>query len=215
VYNKEEEITKLKEKEHDYKVANTYQSLLLKSKNKVIKDKDTIILKKENELNRLTEENKRKVNELQSEINALKKEAEGKKKAETAKVEKQAVPAKISSNDVKTSVKKVVKTPVQTTTKTETFVVTAYTNGAESTGKTSGDPAYGVTASGDRTKNGVTLSCPTRFPFGTKMKIEGVGIRTCTDTGSAITGNRLDLFISDLTEARNFGRRTLAVEILN
>src|SRR5690606_7201420 len=37
---------------------------------------------------------------------------------------------------------------------TQTFEVTAYTAGAESTGKTPSDPAYGITASGEKVREG-------------------------------------------------------------
>jgi 3D (Asp-Asp-Asp) domain-containing protein len=97
---------------------------------------------------------------------------------------------------------------------TKTFEVTAYTNYAESTGKNPGDASFGITASGERTIQGRTLSCPKQYPSGTKMLIEDIGVRVCTDTGSAITGNRLDLYVNNLNDAIHFGRKKLKVEIL-
>lgn len=95
------------------------------------------------------------------------------------------------------------------------YLVTAYTNGKESTGKSPGDPAYGKTASGTTTQEGRTLSCPPELKVGTKLKIENVGIRVCEDTGSAIKGNRLDLYIADLNKALDFGKQLLNVEIID
>lgn len=95
------------------------------------------------------------------------------------------------------------------------YLVTAYTNGKESTGKSPGDPAYGKTASGTTTQEGRTLSCPPELKVGTKLKIENVGIRVCEDTGSAIKGNRLDLYIEDLNKALDFGKQLLNVEIID
>lgn len=93
--------------------------------------------------------------------------------------------------------------------------MTAYTAGPESTGKAPGHPAYGITASGTRVREGVTAACPPEMPFGTRVHIEGVGERVCQDRGGAIKGRRLDVYIADRSEALRFGRQTLEVEILN
>ena len=95
------------------------------------------------------------------------------------------------------------------------YTVTAYTNFVESTGKSPGDPAFGITASGKKTVEGVTLSCPKNMKFGTKLYIEDVGVRECMDTGSAIVGKSLDLFIADLNRAQEFGRQRLEVKQVN
>ncbi|MGG3505016.1 3D domain-containing protein [Paenibacillus lautus] len=88
------------------------------------------------------------------------------------------------------------------------FTLTAYTNGPESTGKNPGDPDYGVTASGKQTKENWTIAAdPKVLPFGTKVYIDGVGERVVEDTGSAIKGHIIDVFINDLNEAKQFGRR--------
>jgi 3D (Asp-Asp-Asp) domain-containing protein len=94
-----------------------------------------------------------------------------------------------------------------------TYEVTAYTANAESTGKSPGDPAYGITASGEPVKAGVTIACPPSMAFGTRLDIEGVGVRTCTDRGGAITEGRLDVYMPDLAEALAFGRQNLNVRI--
>ncbi|MNC46581.1 Cell wall-binding protein YocH precursor [compost metagenome] len=88
------------------------------------------------------------------------------------------------------------------------FEVTAYTNGYESTRKRRGHKDYGRTASGVITKEGRTVSAdPNILPIGTIIYIDGVGKRRVEDTGSAIKGYKLDLFIEDLQEAKNFGRK--------
>lgn len=99
--------------------------------------------------------------------------------------------------------------------KTETYEVTAYTAGPESTGKTPDHPAYGITASGAKVREGHTVACPPAIPFGTRLLIEGVGVRTCEDRGSAITDGKLDVYMADLDEALAFGRRMLDVKILS
>ena len=93
----------------------------------------------------------------------------------------------------------------------ETYEVTAYTSGPESTGKSPGHPAYGITASGARVREGTTVACPPELPFGTRVHIAGVGERTCLDRGSAIKGRRLDVYIADRSEALRFGRKKVPV----
>jgi 3D (Asp-Asp-Asp) domain-containing protein len=84
--------------------------------------------------------------------------------------------------------------------------LTAYTAGYESTGKTPSHPAYGVTRSGTMVEEGRTVAVdPAVIPFGTRVYIDGIGFRTAEDTGRAITGSRLDVFIESLEEARSFG----------
>lgn len=94
--------------------------------------------------------------------------------------------------------------------------LTAYTAGFESTGKNPGDPDYGVTASGAHVKDGETIAVdPSVIPIGTKVYIEGIGVRVAEDTGGAIIGNRIDVYMSDLTAALQFGyKRNIKVYIL-
>nr|WP_142352279.1 3D domain-containing protein [Bacillus pumilus] len=104
------------------------------------------------------------------------------------------------------------KKAVEQKNQTSKMVVTAYTNGYESTGKRPGHADYGTTASGVSTKQGITIACPPYMAFGTKLYIESVGIRVCQDRGGDIKGNRLDLFINNVSKAREFGRKTLSVK---
>lgn len=136
-----------------------------------------------------------RIKTLEGEVKALKKT--------TAK--KPAV-SKPSSNVVKR--KKVAPKLAQT------YEVTAYTNGAESTGKSAGEPDYGITASGARTKTGHTIACPPSMAFGTRLNIEGIGVRTCEDRGGAITEGHIDLYVAGVSEARDFGRQLLEAEII-
>lgn len=86
------------------------------------------------------------------------------------------------------------------------FTLTAYTAGPESTGKSPGEPGYGITASGKTVQPGVTIAAdPNVIPMGSTVYIEGIGTRTVHDTGGAIKGNRIDVYIPDLGQARQFG----------
>ncbi|HEX7055988.1 MAG TPA: 3D domain-containing protein [Bacilli bacterium] len=101
----------------------------------------------------------------------------------------------IPAIDEKTSVVKVLQA-----------TLTAYTAGVESTGKRPGHPLYGITASGTHAQEGRTIAVdPKVIPIGTKVYIEGIGFRTAEDTGSAIKGAKIDVFMNDVKQARKFG----------
>lgn len=94
--------------------------------------------------------------------------------------------------------------------------LTAYTAGYESTGKTPSHPQYGITFSGVRAKEGRTVAVdPKIIPLGSTVLIEGIGIRKAEDTGSAIRGSKIDVFIEDLRTARKFGvKKNVKVYVL-
>jgi 3D (Asp-Asp-Asp) domain-containing protein len=104
--------------------------------------------------------------------------------------------------------------PVVEVVEWQTFEVTAYTANEESTGKRPGDAGYGITASGEHVQSNYTLACPPSMAFGTRLEIEGIGERVCTDRGGKITEGRLDIYIEELKEARQFGRQWLKVRIM-
>lgn len=90
----------------------------------------------------------------------------------------------------------------------ELFEITAYSNHYRSTGKNPGDDGYGVTASGVKTKQGVTIAADWDvLPKGTTVWIEGVGKRVVQDTGSAIKGKKIDVYFLKESDAIEFGRR--------
>lgn len=67
--------------------------------------------------------------------------------------------------------------------------LTAYTAGKESTGKGPSSAAYGITYSGSKAEEGRTIAVdPTVIPIGSMVFIDGIGIRTAEDTGSAVRG---------------------------
>ena len=90
------------------------------------------------------------------------------------------------------------------------YVITAYCPCQKCCGKTDG-----ITASGKKAVQGVTIATDKSIPFGTKVYIDGVGERIVQDRGGAIKGNRIDLYFNDHQSALNFGRQTKQVTILN
>lgn len=77
----------------------------------------------------------------------------------------------------------------------------------------------GVTATGINLKknpNTKVISVdPNVIPLGSKVYVEGYGEAIAGDTGGAIKGNRIDVFIANKQDAINFGRKQLKVTILN
>lgn len=101
------------------------------------------------------------------------------------------------------------------------MVATAYEAGPRSTGKRPVDKGYGITASGARAKRGTVAVDPRVIPLGTKLYIKSLtpgvpdyGFAIAQDTGGAIKGNKIDLFMDTVWECLQFGRRPVMVYIL-
>ena len=96
---------------------------------------------------------------------------------------------------------------------------TAYDAGYTSTGKSPGDPSYGMTSTGamaERNPNGYSTIAvdPSVIPLGSKLWIDGYGYAIAEDVGGAIKGNHIDLFFSSSNEMWDWGSRSLNVYIL-
>jgi 3D (Asp-Asp-Asp) domain-containing protein len=92
-----------------------------------------------------------------------------------------------------------------------TVKATAYTASCEG--------CSGITKTGVNIKENpdakVIAVDPSVIPLGSKVYIEGFGEATAADTGGAIKGHRIDVFIPTEQGARNFGVKQLKVTILN
>lgn len=103
--------------------------------------------------------------------------------------------------------------------KVVTMTATAYTlDPAETGGKEPGHPAYGITKSGLPAEPGVIAVDPDVIPLFTRVYIETAdgtwldyGMAVAGDTGSAINGLEVDLFMWDKSEALRWGRREVKV----
>ena len=91
----------------------------------------------------------------------------------------------------------------------------------DSCGKKPGDYGYGITATGAQAAVGCVAVDPAVIPLGTRLYIESAdgsyvyGYGVAADTGGAIKGNKVDLFMNSYGECMSFGRRNVRVYILN
>ncbi|MBM7573138.1 G5 and 3D domain-containing protein [Aquibacillus albus] len=75
----------------------------------------------------------------------------------------------------------------------------------------------GRTATGYNVKanpNGVIAVDPNVIPLGTRVWVEGYGYAVARDTGGAIKGNRIDVHLPTMGQARSYGRKKVQVKIL-
>lgn len=95
---------------------------------------------------------------------------------------------------------------------------TGYTAGKESTGKTPDHPAYGITYSGVKVKRDLysTIAADTSvFPIGSVLFIPEYGFGVVADTGSAIKGDRIDLYYDTVQDVyEEWGKKTLNVYLI-
>jgi len=99
-------------------------------------------------------------------------------------------------------------------TKVLTMRAYAYTCDYASTGKRPGDKGFGICATGITAQYGVVAVDPKVIPLHTKLYIEGYGFAIAGDTGGAIKGEVIDLYMNTSAEAKAFGRQTRQVYIL-
>jgi len=71
------------------------------------------------------------------------------------------------------------------------------------------------TASGVAPGYGVAAVDTSRIPMGTRLYVDGYGYATALDRGSAIKGNRIDLFFESNSEAISWGLRWVKVYVLD
>ena len=76
----------------------------------------------------------------------------------------------------------------------------------------------GTTKSGARVREGMAAADPRVLPLGSTIQIEGSGdwdgIYTVMDTGAAVRGRVVDVYLRDCDEALELGRRTARVTII-
>lgn len=95
--------------------------------------------------------------------------------------------------------------PERAAPKLVTFTATAYS-------------IEGRTASGIRSREGIVAADPAVLPLGSRIRVHDAGQYSgeyaVHDTGKAINGHEIDIYLADDTEAKRFGRRRVKVEVL-
>jgi len=71
----------------------------------------------------------------------------------------------------------------------------------------------GTTAMGTPARVGEIAVDPRVIPLGSKVYIEGVGVRYAEDTGGNIKGNTIDIYMNTLSECRSWGVRYVTIYI--
>ncbi|MFC0523900.1 3D domain-containing protein [Pontibacillus salicampi] len=101
---------------------------------------------------------------------------------------------------------------------TVAVLATGYTAGVESTGKNPGHPMYGITYSGVKVKRDLysTIAADLSvFPIGTILFIPDYGYGVVADKGSAIKGNKIDLYYETVDDVYNhWGKKTVEVYVV-
>ncbi|MDV2685544.1 peptidoglycan-binding protein [Alkalihalophilus lindianensis] len=96
----------------------------------------------------------------------------------------------------------------QATFEMEATAYTAYCEGCS-----------GVTATGidlrENPDQKVVAVDPSVIPLGSRVHVEGYGEAIAGDTGGAIQGNKVDLYMASKDDAINFGRQTVTVTVLD
>ena len=149
-------------------------------------------------------------------------------KTEIEKLEKQ----NIKLNQEKERLEKI-KTPSRgiSSTNSNIFTATAYDLSVQSCGKAKDHPQYGITASGKSLVGHTWKSAkaiavdPRIIPMGSKVEVTFLdenyskydAIYTAVDTGSAIKGNKIDIFLGEdisVSETMKFGNPKAKVKIV-
>jgi rare lipoprotein A len=77
----------------------------------------------------------------------------------------------------------------------------------------------GRTRSGVKARQGIVAADPAVLPVGSVIRIEAPagaleGVYSVLDTGPAVKGRELDIFMSDCTRAEKFGRQPVHIRVL-
>jgi len=122
------------------------------------------------------------------------------------------IKVKANSNEVVSDKKDIDKSPSRPLAPKKTS--------AASAGKGFSATAYclrGRTASGSGVRRGIVAADPRVLPLGTRIQVSAgaySGTYVVADTGGAIKGRILDIWVPGCSEAMRFGRRKVSVAVL-
>lgn len=150
----------------------------------------------------------------------------------TSSIEEKVAVARESASKKQKSAPQAVKEE-PTPENTQTFTATAYDLSVQSCGKPIGHPQYGITSNGTNIagktrEQAMSIAVdPNVIPLGSQVKITFPepythfnGVYTANDTGGAIKGKKIDIFMGDFGSNNpnqsvwDFGVREVEVQIL-
>ncbi|WP_305853247.1 G5 and 3D domain-containing protein [Halobacillus amylolyticus] len=222
-----EKVTEIVQEELEYTVITQKDDSLPKGEERVVSDGEVGMVTKEYKVTITNgEESDRKLvretveKESKDQVVALGTKVE---KVETAS---EAEPKRVTVPAEKTDQESTVRTVA--TTKTASDAPSIPSRDSDSGVKTlhmkataySADcpGCSGITATGINLKENpeqkVIAVDPNVIPLGSRVWVEGYGYAVAGDTGGAIQGNKIDLFVPSKGEANSFGHRTVQVKIL-
>ena len=73
----------------------------------------------------------------------------------------------------------------------------------------------GTTATGVGVRYGIIAVDPRVIPLGTRLYVPGYGEGIAADTGGAVKGNRIDVWLPSQAQAEEWGVKTLTITILD
>jgi 3D (Asp-Asp-Asp) domain-containing protein len=125
--------------------------------------------------------------------------------AQSSTAQEQEKDKLLSAEDHATKAKPVETTVAATLTAPQLYVATAYSR-------------KGRGASGMGVRAGTIAADPKVLPFGTRVRLDAgqySGEYVVTDSGSAIKGRKIDVWIPSFREACRFGRRNVKLSVLS
>jgi 3D (Asp-Asp-Asp) domain-containing protein len=76
----------------------------------------------------------------------------------------------------------------------------------------------GKTADGTHAREGIVAADPTVLPLGTRIRVQGTGAYdgeyVVRDTGRAVKGREIDVYLPNDGDAKRFGRKSVQVEVV-
>lgn len=217
----------------DHKEANEAQTQKLNDLNKKISETDVEKEKLREEVQKLKSDNsslQKQIEDLRSENQTLQNKVSAKAKTEAATVavakkkepkvtiatSVESKPVPVSNTVTATKKEESTKTPVPSRSSTETNGKSMYMSSTAYTAFCAG--CSGITRTGIDLRSNPHLKViavdPSVIPLGTKVHVEGYGNAIAGDTGGAIKGNKIDVFLPEHSAAIAWGRKQVKVTIL-
>ncbi|AIC93351.1 MULTISPECIES: 3D domain-containing protein [Shouchella] len=111
-----------------------------------------------------------------------------------------------STNSTESTSSEPTQTEGTTTMSVEATAYTAFCEGC------SGVTATGIDLRANPNQKVIAVD-PNVIPLGSKVYVEGYGEAIAGDTGGAINGNKIDLFMPERQDALNFGRQNVTIHV--